>query len=118
MEENKMRELTQAGIDMESVMERFMNNDSMVTKFMLKFPEDTNIDKFRQAMKDNNVKDAFAAAHTIKGICKNLSLQALDKVFSEITELLRAEDMEKAKAMLSDAEEEYERTVKLIRDNF
>lgn len=118
MDNDKMEQLTQLGIDMESVMERFMNNDKMVTKFMLKFLEDTNIDRFRQAMKDEDTQAAFAAAHTIKGLCKNLSLVSMDKTFSEITELLRAGDMEKAKERIPEAEDVYSKTVKIIKDNF
>jgi len=70
MDNDKMEQLTQLGIDMESVMERFMNNDKMVTKFMLKFLEDTNIDRFRQAMKDEDTQAAFAAAQTPAGAAR------------------------------------------------
>lgn len=42
---------------------------------------------------------AFRAAHTLKGICANLGFKSLFEVSYDITEALRAGDMEQAKVM-------------------
>ena len=40
-------------------------------------------------MKDKNYEDAFRSAHTLKGVCQNLSFDRLYEVSNELTELLR-----------------------------
>ena len=40
-------------------------------------------------MKDKNYEDAFRSAHTLKGVCQNLSFDCLYEVSNELTELLR-----------------------------
>mgnify|MGYP000290853416 FL=1 len=52
-----------------------------------------------QAMDAGDVETAFRAAHTLKGICANLGFKSLFEVSYEITEALRAGDMEQAKVM-------------------
>ena len=40
-------------------------------------------------MNDKNYEDAFRSAHTLKGVCQNLSFDRLYEVSHELTELLR-----------------------------
>ena len=51
----------------------------------------------------------FRAAHTLKGICANLGFKSLFEVSYEITEALRAGDMEQAKVMWPDVQACYAR---------
>lgn len=48
-------------------------------------------------------------AHTLKGICANLGFKSLFEVSYEITEALRAGDMEQAKVMWPDVQACYAR---------
>lgn len=52
-----------------------------------------------EAMDAGDVETAFRAAHTLKGICANLGFKSLFEVSYDITEALRAGDMEQAKVM-------------------
>ncbi len=76
------------------------------------------MDNLKKAMAEGDVDTAFRSAHTLKGVCKNLSLQELDKVSSEITEHLRAQDLESAKKMLPAVEEAYDKTIDIIKKQF
>ena len=40
-------------------------------------------------MENKNYEDAFRGAHTLKGVCQNLSFDRLYEVSHELTELLR-----------------------------
>ena len=40
-------------------------------------------------MENKNYEDAFRSAHTLKGVCQNLSFDRLYEVSYELTELLR-----------------------------
>jgi chemotaxis protein histidine kinase CheA len=114
MDESLKGKLVEAGIDVDGAMERFMNNDNMFKKFQLKFPNDPNMETLREGLKEKDCDKAFRAAHTLKGVCGNLSYVALAKVTSEVTEYLRAGDMDSAVAKMPDMEEEYARIIGVI----
>ena len=65
----------------------------------LMFKKDPSMSQLTQAMDAGDVETAFRAAHTLKGICANLGFKSLFEVSYEITEALRAGDMEQAKVM-------------------
>ena len=46
-------------------------------------------------MENKNYEDAFRSAHTLKGVCQNLSFDRLYEVSNELTELLRDRTGEK-----------------------
>ena len=64
------------------------------------------------------MNEAFRAAHTIKGVCQNLSLDPLYKSASELAERLRngqeyAEDVE---VLVEQVKKDYTCTVDCIRE--
>ena len=72
------------GGNYEDVLRR-LPNEALIRKFTLKFLEDQSYLQLKQALKDKNYEDAFRSAHTLKGVCQNLSF---DRLY-EVTELLR-----------------------------
>ena len=88
----------QMGADYTAVLGR-LQSAALIQKFMLLFPKDPTYQELKQAIADQNGEDAFRAAHTLKGICANLGFKSLFEVSYEITEALRAGDMEQAKVM-------------------
>lgn len=62
-----------------------------------------------EAMEAGDVETAFRAAHTLKGICANLGFKSLFEVSHDITEALRAGNMEQAKTMWPGVQECYAR---------
>jgi hypothetical protein len=53
--------------------------------------QEENFDKLEQALAAGDLKEAFSAAHALKGVTGNLALTPLYEPVQEITELLRAE---------------------------
>ena len=76
------------GRNYEDVLRR-LHNEAQIQKFTLKFLEDQSYLLLKQALKDKNYEDAFRSAHTLKGVCQNLSFDRLYEVSNELTELLR-----------------------------
>ena len=76
------------GGNYEDVLSR-LNSEAFIRKFTLKFLEDQSYLHLKQALKDKNYEDAFRSAHTLKGVCQNLSFDRLYEVSYELTELLR-----------------------------
>ena len=76
------------GGNYEDVLRR-LHNEALIQKFTLKFLEDQSYLLLKQALKDKHYEDAFRSAHTLKGVCQNLSFDRLYEVSNELTELLR-----------------------------
>lgn len=103
------------GGDYEQVLGRMLNRESMVRKFLLKFPEDKSYDLLLAAMAADDGPEAFREAHTLKGVCQNLSLDALAAPVSELTELLRDGHIPpEARAVMERVTEQYDRAVRAI----
>ena len=107
-------QLQEAGIDAESVKQRFMGNEMLVEKFMKKFPADQNFTKLKESLEAGDVKEAFTAAHTLKGVCGNLSMNRLFQVVDRQVELLRSGDLEGAKLLHPEVEKEYDTVIRVL----
>ena len=66
-----------------------LHSDRLVQKFVLKYLEDPSYNQLCAAMAEQNYEEAFRAAHTIKGICQNLSFTQLLSSSSRLSEALR-----------------------------
>ena len=106
--------LEAAGVHVASVMERFMNNDALLERFMRKFKDDPNYKELLDAVEKKDTERAFAASHTLKGVSGNLSLIDLQNKVSEQCELFRAGDMAAGAAMMDSVTAEYERIVSAL----
>jgi hypothetical protein len=106
--------LKDAGVDVESVMERFMNNEALLERFMRKFKNDPNYQELLDAVARKDNEGAFTAAHTLKGVSGNLSLIELQKTVSDQCECFRAGDFSSGVAMMPQVTEEYQRIVTAI----
>ena len=66
-----------------------LNSQALIRKFTFMFLEDPSYMRLKQALADKNYEEAFRNAHTLKGVCQNLSFDRLYEVSYELTELLR-----------------------------
>lgn len=62
--------------DYEDVSAR-LRSDRLIQKFLLKYLDDPSFDQLCAAMAAKDREEAFRAAHTIKGVCQNLSFTRL-----------------------------------------
>ena len=107
----------QMGGDYAQVQQR-LPSARLIEKFVAKFLEDGSFAELRQAMQSGQREAAFRAAHTLKGVCANLSFTKLLASASRLTELLRPEaDVipAEAAALLETVAQDYELTVSTIR---
>ena len=91
----------------------------MIQRFLFRFPQDPTFSALCQAMEAGQRESAFRCAHTLKGVCANLGLDALLDSAGRLTEALRAETDDisgDADALLEKVRQDYELTVKVIRD--
>ena len=104
----------QLGGDYEDVLKR-LHSETLVQKFVVKFLNDQSYELLLQAIEDGNAEEAFRAAHTIKGICQNLSFTRLYESSHLVTELFRAGKCEIEPELLSRLQKDYEQTATAIR---
>ena len=102
------------GLDFNAVLSRLVN-EKLVQKFALKFLDDPSFQNLKEALDAKDVETAFRAAHTLKGVCLNLGFDNLFTVSSELTEKLRAGELDGTDEMFQKVKEQYEITVAAIR---
>lgn len=104
------------GANYEEVAGR-LRTEERIKKFVLKVLNDKSYDLLMTSMESRNIEEAFRAAHTIKGVCQNLSLTRLYESASDLSEILRdrheyGEDIEPA---LEKVKEDYAQMTECIR---
>ena len=90
----------------------------LIEKFIGIFLKDNSFDMLRSQLECGNKEEAFRAAHTLKGICANLSFTKLLHSTSQLTEELRKEVnfvSDTAIELFKDVERDYEVTAATIR---
>lgn len=107
MDGTKRQLLAAAGIDVDDALDRFLDNDTLMIKFLLRFPQDGNFSRLRNAMAQSDAAGAFEAAHTFKGVVGNLSMQELFSQVSAMVEDLRRGDLRTAAERMPALEKAY-----------
>lgn len=97
---------------------RRLPSPRLVSKFVGKFLEDTSFQDLCAQLQAGNRPEAFRAAHTLKGVCANLSFSRLHASANALTEVLRQETPDVpagANALLEDVRRDYQQTVAAIQ---
>lgn len=77
--------------DLDDVRKRLIT-DERIEKFVRVFAADETYATLEKAFAEDQVESAFRAAHTMKGISRDLGFSSLSERASELTEALRADD--------------------------
>lgn len=103
----------QMGADYAAVLKRFYKPE-MILRFVKLFPADTSFQQLKDAMAAGDVKEAFRAAHTLKGVSLNLGFDNLTPPAAALTEVLRAGTFSGSAEPFALVEKEYARTMAAI----
>lgn len=79
------------GANVDEGLARCMNNEEFYLRLVGLVKNEAGFDTLEQAIANNQLKEAFEAAHSLKGVLANLAITPLFEPISEITELLRSE---------------------------
>ncbi len=102
--------------DADEVVIRLGGNASLVKRFLRKFLDDKCFSDLLTALEKDDMRSAFRAAHTLKGVAANLGMQTLFVEASEVAELLQDGKLEEGKRAVSALQEEYFRVRSLIEN--
>ena len=93
-------------------------SEKKINRFVGMFLKDQSFAGLKDAMEKGDCAEAFRFAHTLKGVCGNLSFTKLFETSSELTESLRNEDTvisSDARALYQNVEAVYRNTVETIQ---
>lgn len=117
MDKEKLLEvLKEVDIDADDLFDRLMENVNLITRFLRRFPEDKSYLNLEEALEKRQCEDAFRAAHSLKGVCANLSMTRLYTIVSSQVEYLRNGDLEGGINKMPDLSLEYKRMVDIINN--
>ncbi|MBQ9327142.1 MAG: Hpt domain-containing protein [Solobacterium sp.] len=107
------------GGDYESA-KRTLMMDAMISRFIVKFPDDPSFEKLMSASDSLDPTILFEGAHAMKGVCGNLGLISLSTLASKITEEFRPGNTrslsdEEVKQILNTISEQYTTAVQAIQ---
>ena len=91
-------------------------SEKFIQKYVLKFLEDKTYSLLVESWEQENYDEAFRAAHTIKGMCQNLSFSRLLDSSAALTESLRGGKSAGAQALYKKTCEDYEHTAAVIKE--
>lgn len=101
------------GGDYNEVLGR-LRSESLVQKFVLKFPADPSFQLLEDSLAAENWSEAFRGAHTIKGVCQNLSFTALYRSSALLCDALRGGAPLADPALVQQVREDYRKTIDAI----
>lgn len=103
------------GADTEAGLSRCMNNEAFYLRLVGIGLRDPNFAKLQAAVTAGQVREAFEAAHALKGMVGNLSLTPLYTPLSAITERLRGRsEMTDVNDLLAQVTEELQKARELL----
>lgn len=101
------------GGDYQETIGRFLGNEKMYLKFLKMLFADENLAKMGEALKNGDMKSAFEAGHTIKGVSGNLGLKPLYDAVCDIVEPLRHQEEADYAGLYQKIRDEYQRAAEL-----
>lgn len=104
------------GADYEDVLGR-LRTDERIQKFVLKLLNDKSYELLIDSIESGNMGEAFRAAHTLKGVCQNLSITLLYQSSAELADRLRdgQEYGEDVGPLLEQVKKDYSLAMECIR---
>ena len=85
MDETRRQLLLDAGVDVDEALGRFLGNEALMMKFLLRFPGDENFSRLKEAMAQSDAVGAFEAGDLTAAKEK---MPALEAAYSNTLNLL------------------------------
>lgn len=110
-------ELISLGVNVDEALERFMGKQSLFDRMLNKLPKAVKDYEVLEYFISKDYETAVANAHTLKGVTGNLSVKPLYDAYTEIVNLLRANNPDEAQKILEDIIPVQEKIIAYIEEN-
>ena len=115
MEEALKTTLKENGVNLTVGLERFLGNEALFEKFLRKFLLDSSFKEKSQSMEIGDTSEAFKAAHTLKGVAGNLSIDGVYHSVIPVMEALRLGNLTEAQKLFPILEEKYKSVIHILK---
>lgn len=112
-----LEDLKNIDVDVANTMKRFLDNEALFKKFLLKFPADNNIDILKDQISQGQYDVAASTAHTLKGVTGNLGLTPMYEKFTEMVENLRNNEYGNLETLYTEIVEYYEKFCAVLKNH-
>jgi HPt (histidine-containing phosphotransfer) domain-containing protein len=109
-----LSELEAMGNDISGAISRMMDNQTLVNKFLIGFPDESRVKNIKKAAAAGDYKSLEEAVHKIKGTAGNLGLTELYKVAAVFTDDVRKKRDRTFPEHTVNLEAEYDKVVAVI----
>ena len=92
-----------------------LHSERLVQKFVLKFLNDDSYSLLCRSLEEQNMEEAFRAAHTLKGVCMNLGFERLLHSSSMLTESLHNGVGENMTEHFQQVQQDYEQIIAALK---
>lgn len=106
--------LAEYGIDYTGAMERFGDNEALFVRLASKYANDPHFDRLDAALSSGDAPTAAREAHSLKGVAGNLSFVRLYDLAARVTDALRADDLDSARALMPELRESHEAVLEAL----
>lgn len=103
------------GCDTKGAMERLCGNEMMYDKFIKTVMADEGFISLRNLLTEEKYEEAFAVAHTLKGVTANMGVTPLLQEVSVMVEKLRAKDYTGWEEICEVIEDKYKEFVEIVQ---
>lgn len=117
MTSKRVKRLEEAGIDVASALERMMGSEELLERLLRKFLENQQYPALCAALKGGDMEQAMITAHTLKGVCGNLSMVSLYGLFARQVDALRAGELSLAQHLMEQITPAYVQVTAAIREH-
>lgn len=91
-----------------------LGSEEIVNRFAERFLSDGSFCSLEKAFDEGDGESAFRAAHTLKGVAKNLGFADLGDSASVLTEILRNRVFDGAKPVFEKVKSDYDRLIRAL----
>ena len=113
MEQRQTELLKNYGMDIDSTLARFANNEGLMMRFLLGFPKDPTMQSLRDAVAAGDREAMKVAAHSLKGLTGNLGLTPLFEASTLLMNTLRQTE-DDVTDLYTNTSTQYDLTVAMI----
>lgn len=105
----------EVGTDIAVVMSRFGGNESLLSRFIKKFPDDPSFAELKEAIKNYDYEVIERSAHTLKGVAANLGFSRLSGKSANIVYAVRQQEYDSIEKLFGTLQNEYETIISYIK---
>lgn len=102
-------------IDYPATLARFSGNESLLRRFLLRFPADATFSQLEAARAAQDLPAMERSAHTLKGVAANLGLSRLQDACDQLVQAIRRGDSGAIPGLCGQVEQVYRGVVELLQ---